>query len=288
MNVETRIVNSDQAAAWNGAEGAHWADHDDRVSGANAALQDHLFGAAAVAPADFVLDIGCGTGETTRLAAARAPDGLAVGIDLSAPMLEQARTAAERDGLANIRFVQGDAQVHPFPDGDYDVVISQFGIMFFADPVAAFANIARALRPGGRLVFVCPRDMELCEWYTVPLRALLRMSAEEAPGSAPDALPESGMFSLSRRSVIVDVLAAAGLHDVVTRPVDVPLPFGRDAEEAAGFYLGSGPVRALLEERPEVTPGEARDVLVAALRPFEGADGLRVPGAHWLVTARRG
>ena len=279
------VVNTEQAEAWNGAEGAHWAEHDDRVSGANAALHDHLFGAAAVGPADLVLDIGCGAGETTRLAAARAPDGLAVGIDLSAPMLEQARAAAEREGLANIRFVRGDAQVYPFGDGDYDVVISQFGIMFFADPVAAFANVARAIRPGGRLVFVCPRDMALCEWYTVPLRALLRIAAG-AEGAA-DALPESGMFSLARRSVIADALAAAGLDDVATRPVDVPLPFGRDAEEATAFYLGSGPVRALLAEHPEVTPGEARDGLVAALRPFEGPDGVRVPGAHWLVTARR-
>jgi SAM-dependent methyltransferase len=197
-------------------------------------------------------------------------------------MLAQARADAAREGVRNVRFEQGDAQVHPFPDGRYDVAISQFGIMFFADPVAAFANVGRALRPGGRLAFVCPRARELSEWYEVPTAAL----RELAPGLADEA-PESGMFSLARRERILDVLTGAGLDDAGVLPVDVPLPFGADAREAADFYLGSGPVRAFLEQSPGVTPAEAHAALLAALRPYESPDGVRVPGAHWLVTARR-
>ncbi|MGP3913217.1 class I SAM-dependent methyltransferase [Nonomuraea sp. 10N515B] len=106
-----------------------------------------------------MLDVGCGTGQTTRLAARTAPHGHALGVDLSEPMLARARATAIAEGITNLRFEQGDAQVHPFPEGGFDVAISRGGIMFFADPVAAFANIGRALRPSGRLAFVCLREM---------------------------------------------------------------------------------------------------------------------------------
>jgi SAM-dependent methyltransferase len=277
-----RMANADQAAAWNGAEGEHWARHGARGRAGNEELHDHLFGAAAIGPDDVVLDIGCGTGGTTLLAARRAARGLVVGIDLSAPMLHEALAAAEREGLDNVRFQRGDAQVHPFPDGGFDVAISQFGVMFFADPVEAFANIARALGRGGRLAFVCPRDLSLNEWYTLPTAALLRL----VPGAADDP-PESGMFSLSRRERLVEVLTRAGLDEISIRPFDAPMPFGADLREAVDFYLGSGPVRAFLEDNPQVPAPRAREVLTTVLRPFEGAGGVRVPGANWLVSARR-
>lgn len=187
-----RVVNIDQAAAWNGPEGELWAENDKRTQGANDAVQRQLFGAAAIRPYEVVLDIGCGTGETTRIAARYADPGTAVGIDLSAPMVRQARAAAEEEGITNVRFDEGDAEVFPFPANGFDVAISQFGIMFFGNPVAAFTNIARALRPGGRLVFVCPQAMELCPWYTVPLTALLRHARPDAEVR----LPPSGMDAL--------------------------------------------------------------------------------------------
>lgn len=275
MNEKT-IVNKAQAEAWNGPEGQGWADHHDRARGVNSALHDHLLAAAAIQPSDLVLDIGCGAGETTRLAARRADAGMAVGIDLSDPMLQAARRAAAEEGIGNIRFEQADAQVHPFPDGHYDVAISQFGIMFFADPVAAFANIGRAVRPGGRLAFVCPRDAALCDWYTVPLAALGHLPA-----------PDSAMFSLAGRARLLEVLDGAGWHDVALEPVETDLRFGSTLAEATGFFAGSGPVRAFMERHPQRTPEEVRSTLATALRPYESYGGVRLRGSHWLVTAKR-
>ena len=162
----------------------------------------------------------------------------------------------------------------------FDVAISQFGIMFFADPVAAFANIGRALRPGGRLAFVCPRDMADNDWYVVPMSAL-----HTRLGSAR--LPESQMFSLADPAQLTDVLTRAGFADVRPRPFDVPMAFGASASAAAESYLGAGPTLAVLQQTTVLTPALAREILVDALRPYEGPDGVRIPGAHWLVTATR-
>ncbi|GAA4973069.1 SAM-dependent methyltransferase [Nonomuraea thailandensis] len=276
----TDIVNTEQAAAWNGPEGAHWAEHNPADGGFNAELTAPLLTAANIRPDDHVLDIGCGTGETTRLAARQARDGHAVGIDLSAAMLQQARAAAEAAGLGNVAFEEGDAQAYPFAAGRYQVAISRFGIMFFADPVAAFANIGRALRPGGRLVFVCPRSMADNDWYVVPLSAL-----HKRLGTAT--LPESGMFSLADPAHTTDVLTRAGFSEVTLRPLDAPMDFGADAHAAADGYLGSGPVLAVLEQPGGLTRATARDLLADALRPYESPDGVRIPGGHWLVVARR-
>lgn len=274
------IPNAAQANSWNGPEGAHWAASTDRTEGRDSALHRLFFEAAAIEETDRVLDVGCGAGETTVLAARQASRGHVVGLDLSRPMLERARADQARTGLTNLRFEEGDAQVHPLGDGEFDVAISQFGIMFFADPVAAFANIGRALRPGGRLVFVCPRHMTRCAWYTIPISALT---------GPPEALPdtrEPGMFSLADQERIEEVLGGAGFGFVTTTAVEVPLFFGQDAASAAGFFLGTGPVRAILDDAI-MTPDAARTALEDALRPYAGPEGVRLGGELWMVTARR-
>ncbi|MEO3747118.1 methyltransferase domain-containing protein [Plantactinospora sp. B5E13] len=273
----TRIVNTEQDVAWNGAEGAHWAEHNDGDP-VNRELTEALLVAAGIGPTTRLLDIGCGTGESTRMAARLAPHGHALGLDLSAVMLERARAAAGAAGLDNVTFEQGDAQVYPFAEGQYDVAVSQFGIMFFADPVAAFRNIGRALRPGGRLVFLCPREMTANAWYVVPIAAL--------DGGA-GRLPDSAMFSLADPAQLTALLTDAGFREVRPEPLDLPMAFGTDLAEATGFYLGSGPVRAVLERSPDLTPELARTLLVEALRPYQEPDGVRIPGANWLVTATR-
>lgn len=274
----TEQPNATQTAAWNGPEGRHWAAHRGTDGVENRELTEALLAAAAVAPDDRVLDVGCGAGETTRLAALRAPRGHALGVDLSRPMLSEARTRASRLGLGNVAFEQGDAQVHPFATGSFDVALSRFGVMFFDDPVAAFANIRRALRPDGRFVFVCPQAVARNDWYTVPLRALIGHPETVA-------LPDSAMFTLADRDRTAGILTEAGFGSVVIEPLEVPMEFGPDAETAAEFYLGSGPVRALLDR---LDPGAAREVLIDALRPYEGPQGVRIPAALWLVTAVRG
>ncbi|MFY1698526.1 MULTISPECIES: class I SAM-dependent methyltransferase [unclassified Solwaraspora] len=281
----TRIVNSAQAESWSGPEGAHWARQPERIEAMHSVLDEPLLTAAGIRVGDRVLDIGCGNGGTTRRAARAVTDGLGgsdggtvVGIDLSGPMLDQARTLAASDGLTNITFEYGDAQVHPFTAESFDVAISRFGIMFFADPVAAFGNIRRALRRGGRLAFVCPQPARRNAWYRVPQMAL--HGTENGP------LPESGMFSLAEPGRVTEVLTAAGFVDIRPEPVAAPMTYGVDVAGAVEFVIGTGPVRALLEQG-SLTVARARQRLTAGLRPYLGPDGVALPGAYWLVTATR-
>lgn len=203
------IVNTEQAQAWNGPEGAHWARNQDRWNAVNEGFDEPLLDAAGITGEDRVLDLGCGSGQTTRRAALRAPRGHVLGLDLSGPMLAEARSRAEREGVANVSFAQGDAQVHPFGAGAFDAAVSRYGVMFFADPVAAFGNVGRALRPGGRLAFVCPADAALNGWVTAmaSLREVLPVGDFGQPG-----LP--GMFSLAAPDRIGDVLTAAGFAGI--------------------------------------------------------------------------
>ena len=271
--------NRAQAEAWNGPEAANWARLSSRPV-ADADLVSPLLRAVAIEAHEQVLDVGCGTGEMTRRAAALAAQGHALGVDLSALMVDEARTAAVAAGLTNVAFEVGDAQVHPFPPASVDVVVSHFGAMFFDDPAAAFANLAGAVRRGGRVGLVVPRAMERCAWYVEPLRALLGESP--TPVTAP-----SRMFSLADPEGVRGLLTIAGFTAPQVRPLDAALWFGADVEAAVEGFLGAGPVRALRERRPELTDGEVRARLGPVMAHFLAPDGVRIPGAHWLVTARR-
>ncbi|MEU9305798.1 class I SAM-dependent methyltransferase [Streptomyces sp. NPDC048269] len=187
--------NAEQARAWDGEEGTYWPEHADRFDRAVHAHHAHLLAAAAISATDQVLDIGCGTGQTTRDAARRASRGRAVGVDLSAAMLRRARRRAAAEGLPNAEFVQADAQVHPFPAAVFDVAVSRSGTMFFADPVAAFRNIAGALGPGGRLVQMVWQPPAGNEWFLSLTRALA--AGRPLPTPPPDA---PGPFALARAS----------------------------------------------------------------------------------------
>ncbi|MBY8872038.1 class I SAM-dependent methyltransferase [Micromonospora sp. PLK6-60] len=277
------IVNAEQAAAWNGPEGEHWADQNRQSGDAGDELTSALFAAAAIESTERVLDVGCGTGETTRLAARYARNGRVTGVDLSIPMLDRARELAAGEGATNISFEVGDAQVHPFASASFDVAISRFGLMFFNDPVVAFTNLRRALRPGGRLVFVCPQVPQENDWYTVPIAALQR----RLDGAAAAGPVESGMFSLAYPTRLVEVLTAAGFTAVRPSALDALMRFGPDAEVAANFYLGSGPVLALLQQHGDLTREAARETLVEAIGPYQTETGIQIPGRHWLVTANR-
>src|SRR5262245_23339020 len=156
--------NSEQSRAWNEDEGPYWATHADYFDRSARAFHDRVLDAAAISEREQVLDIGCGTGRTTLLAAAAATDGAALGVDLSAPMLDHARKRAADSGVRNVSFEQADAQVYPFEPATFDVAISSMGAMFFGDLEAAYSNIGRALRPEGRLAIVTWAPMTENEW----------------------------------------------------------------------------------------------------------------------------
>ncbi len=227
-------VNASQVQWWNGEAGRRWVAERERHAAIRQRLTPHLLRAAAVAPGNEVLDVGCGCGETTiAVAGSTGPDGGALGLDLSGPMLEVAQRLAAEAGMANIRFVQGDVQVYPLPPAVYDVVISSFGVMFFDDPAAAFGNIRAAVRPGGRLAFMCWQDDLHNEVFSIALRAF--MTHTHLPGTTNDDL-----FADARR--ISDLLAGAGFTDVRVEAVHEPARIGSDVADVMGYVRSSSKV----------------------------------------------
>ena len=270
--------NAEALRGWDGEGGAYWVEHDEIFDGSVARYDPALL--AAIGPADRVLDVGCGTGSITRAAARRA--GCAVGIDLSSAMLGRAVRRAVAEGLENVRFVQGDAQVHEFAPGSFDLAVSRTGVMFFGDPVAAFANIGRALRPGGRLAALVWQPLAANEWMTALMGTLNGTGpvAERAAIPAPDG---PGPFSLGDPARIRSVLGSAGFAGIEVTGLREPISFGPDAERAYRFFAGLGPVRAALDG-PD--PGVAIR-LRALVDAHTGPDGVRFGSAMWLITAHR-
>ncbi|MEV0701755.1 methyltransferase domain-containing protein [Saccharopolyspora sp. NPDC050389] len=279
-----KIVNSHQAEAWNGYEGTHWAENQERyeamVGGRGGRNDVELFDAAGIASDHRVLDIGCGNGQTTRTAARKAADGNVLGVDLSGPMLERARRTAADEGIGNVTFEQGDAQVHDFPAARFDVAISRGGIMYFADPVAAFANIGAALKPAGRLAFGCGRDASDTDFDAVWAAIATHVAL---PDPAEDTAPGPATFTDPAR--IREVLTEAGFADVALRQVESEMVLGEDAADAAEFVFGWGPMRFWLADADDEAIGRAREEATAALRTLERSGSVVATTHGWLVTA---
>jgi SAM-dependent methyltransferase len=235
-----------------------------------------------VGDGDRVLDVGCGNGQTTRAAAAVTPSGSALGVDLSAQMLDVARRLAAAEGLGNVTFEQGDAQVHPFDAGAFDLAVSRFGSMFFADKVAAFANIGRALRPGGRLLLVVWKGLDENEQFATLTGSLA--AGRELPTPPPGA---PSPFALADPELGRQVLEEAGFVDVGHEAVHRTFWLGPDADAALRFSQRTPMVQGLLADLDEPTRAEALGTLEAALRAHETPEGVAFASATWLISARR-
>ncbi|MFC8073939.1 class I SAM-dependent methyltransferase [Streptomyces sp. NPDC057307] len=255
---------------------------------------EHLRAAARVGSGDRVLDIGCGTGRTTREAARAAVTGSALGIDISAPMLARARRLSAEQGPPNVSYEQADAQVHGFPPARFDLCISRFGTMFFADPVAAFTNVGRALRPGARLVLLVWQDRDANEWASAIRRSLTAATATPAPPASPTpptppAAPAPGpnAFSLADPVVTEGILAAAGFMDVGFTDVHEPVYYGPDTATAFDSVLRLLKFQDLLVGLDAAAAEQARTRLRATLAAHDTGDGVYFDSRAWLVTARR-
>jgi ubiquinone/menaquinone biosynthesis C-methylase UbiE len=281
------MTNVDQRDNWNGISGDTWVRFQDRYDRMLEPWGDLLAQAAAVEPGERVLDVGCGCGVTTLAAARRTggPDGVAVGVDLSEQMVARARQRAQAGGITTARFEVGDCQTDDLGTDSYDVAMSRFGVMFFDDPVAAFANIARAVRPGGRLVFVTWGPALDQEWVTVPRAA----AVAHVPTPAPADEDAPGPFSLASAERCTAILHDAGWTDVHMELHQRPelLGGGGTLDETLDFVVHSGPIRLLLADVDEAPRRRAVEAIREALQEHLTPAGVEVTGTAWTVTASR-
>ena len=274
-------LSADQAAFWNGPGGAAWLASQERIERGIAWFGAQALAAAAAQPGERVLDIGCGTGGTTAaLASAVGSGGQVLGADISEPLVAAAR--ARR--IANAVFEHADAATHRFEPGSFDLVFSRFGVMFFGDPVAAFTNLRRALKPKGRLVFVCWRTPQENPWGLMPLRAAMPfLPPMERPG------PEDpGQYSFGDRARVERILTGAGFGTPRFEPLDRPMRLGQDVAEVLDNIGKFGPLARLFAEASPDSVTKAKDAIAEALEPHATADGVQLASACWLVQAEPG
>lgn len=276
-NANDGAPNAQQVTYWNEQAGPTWADLQAPLDRQLAPLGRRVMAELDLGPGRRVLDVGCGSGETTLELAATGAE--AVGVDISRPMLEVAR--ARSKALANVSFVEADAQAHAFAAGSFDAVFSRFGVMFFADPGAAFANLRTALKPGGKLAFVCWRKPDESPMLTAPMAAALQhVAAPPAPPADPHA---PGPFAFADPDRLRGILAGAGFRDIAITPHDQPIG-GNDLDTTLNLALKVGPLGALLRENPakrEAVVGAVRALLAA----HDGPDGVKLDSGTWIVTA---
>jgi SAM-dependent methyltransferase len=244
------------------------------------AHHEHLRAAYGIGPGDAVLDIGCGTGLTTREAARAAAPGRVVGVDVSERMLERARHLAAAEGLDNVRYELGDAQVHRFGRACFDVAISRFGTMFFSDPTAAFANIAAALRPEARLALLVWQRREDNEWARAIDAALGDAAQPPPPGADP--------FSLGDAEPTARILEDAGFDDIRFDAIHEPVLYGHDLDTALAFVRGfqdtSAALASLSDGEAARTVERLRETLAAH---YSDERGVALDSRSWLITASR-
>lgn len=238
----------------------------------------HLRAAANVGAHDRVLDIGCGAGQTTREAAGIAVEGEAIGVDTSPEMLEVARRRSSEAGLRYIAFEQGDAQRHAFPAASFDLCISRFGVMFFADPAAAFANVARAMRPGARLAWMVWQSQERNGWSGAIRQALAPGIAVSAQASAP--------FSLGDPTIAAELLSMAGFVSIDFADVREPVFYGANVDTAFGALVELYLVKDTLARSNEA-PDNALQRLRELLEANMTTEGVLFDSRAWIITARR-
>jgi SAM-dependent methyltransferase len=272
--------NAGQAEAWDGNEGAFWTAQARRFDETLANFQGPFLTAAGIGEGDHVLDVGCGTGQTSRDVARIATKGYALGVDLSSQMIALARQTAIAEHVENVEFRQADAQIHPFKTAAFDGVISRMGSMFFGQPVTAFANLQRALRPGGRLTLLTWQDMAENEWLT-EFRAALAVGRDLPTPPADVPSP----FALADPDRVRTILGAAGFVDVSFQSLHEPMSFGTDPHDVFDF------VAEFISWMLDGLDRASRDAALAALRStiadHTNKSGVTYQSAAWIIQAHK-
>jgi SAM-dependent methyltransferase len=279
-------ANAAQIERWNGTHGERWADdvfrqRQDRTQGPFGEAAMDVLGLQS---GQHVLDIGCGSGSTTlELAARVGPSGRVLGVDISTPQLESAKRRARALGVSNVAFENQDAAVFPFAADAFDCAFSRFGIMFFAQPVAAFANIRSGLKPGGRIAFACWQTRERNPWLTVA--ATVASQYLTAPDPVDPEAPGPHAFSDPNR--VNRILSAAGFASIEITSIEHALQFEPDIAGTVAQLIQYGPMATAIGEAPEDICNRIKADLGKAIQGYQTSDGVRIDGAVWIASAER-
>jgi SAM-dependent methyltransferase len=279
----TDVGNADQIAYWNGDAGKLWTERQEAQDQVLAPVSAALMRAAHAMPGEHVVDIGCGCGATSiEIAAQVGATGSVLGIDISAQMLQRARQRTPIGAVAT--FIEADATTYPFATAAVDLIVSRFGVMFFADPIRAFANIRTGLKPGGRIVFACWRGPRLNPFFIAPLMAAYK-HVPKLPETTPD---DPGPFAFQNQERVQRILSDAGFHDIVATPhtLELDIARGQGLDAAVQATLEIGPThRALVDQSDAV-----RQAVIAEIRSALAAVqvGQTVPlgAAIWVFSAQ--
>ncbi|HWB48843.1 MAG TPA: class I SAM-dependent methyltransferase [Stellaceae bacterium] len=278
-------ANAAMAQYWNEVAGPRWVQRQALQEARNVEMLAQLLAAARAAPGERVLDIGCGTGVTTEpYARAVAPNGHVTAVDIATPMLDAARRRIDAAGLGNVTLMHADAQTHAFPEAAFDLLTSRLGVMFFADPAAAFGNLKKALRPGGRLCMAVWATIAESSHQRIPLEVAIRHLGEPAARSprAP------GPNAYGDRDYLRGILETAGFADIAVEPRSFLVHGGDSAADAAEHAGQFGAVQRLMDEKNAEAATRAAIVkdIAAAFAPYQTTGGLRLPATFLLVTGR--
>ena len=274
--------NADQIAYWNGPGGQHWTDRQQTQDILLAPVSDILIDRAKAKAGERIVDVGCGCGATTIAFAQKVgPAGYVFGIDISAPMLARARQIAPA-GIP-VDFALADATVYPFVSGSFDLVVSRFGVMFFAKPAISFANMRTALRPSGRLTFACWRQPRDNPWLMAPLQAVYK-HVPKLPQLGPE---DPGPFSFASEQRVIRILSEAGFSGIEMEPCNLSLDVavGRGLDAAVETALEIGPASRALEGQPPEVRAAAANSIREALAPFASGNAVPLAASIWTVTA---
>jgi SAM-dependent methyltransferase len=275
--------NADQIAYWNGANGQRWTDRQAEQDILLAPVSKALIDRAAPKAGERIVDVGCGCGSTSLAFAEKvAPNGFVLGVDISGPMLARARQLAPR--VLPVDFVQADATVYPFDPQSFDLLLSRFGVMFFAEPAVSFANLRNALRPSGRLAFACWREPRENPWMMAPLQAVY----QHVPKMPPPGPDDPGPFAFASEERVRRIIGAAGFKGVAMEPVALSFDIanGRGLDAAVQAALQIGPSSRALDGHPPETRAAAAASVRELLAPFVRGNTVPLAGSIWIVTAR--